>query len=337
MNIKDIAKVAGVAVSTVSRVLNDHPDVSSETREHVLRIIDQYNYIPNNSARNLKRVSTNTIGVMVKGRDNPFFSKMIQAIEDLIAREGYSMVLHYHHVPLDDTDAAIEFIKEKRLRGLICLGGDFTEARMNALEGLDVPIVLTSVDMGGVTSHNVSTVTIKNEHAAQYAVAYLIRLGHRRIGLVTTSENDTSVGRLRMQGYKNALVDAGIKIDQSLIVDSDYTFKCGYDACKHMLDLDERPTAIFAISDVMAIGVGKAILDAGLRIPEDISVMGFDGLDYSQYFHPSIATVSQPVLEMGRISAEVLLEHIKSKIGGRQVILDTELLIRASVSEVISK
>jgi len=332
LNIKDIARLSGVAVSTVSRVLNGHPDVAQETREHVLQIMQQQRYVPNNSARNLKLTHSNTIGVMVKGRDNPFFSLMIATIESKLAEASYSMLLHYHHSADDDASVALGLIKEKRLRGLICLGGDYSEQGLSVLSTADVPIVLTSVELEGLkVPSNISTVSIKNTEASYAAVKALIDLGHTRIALVSTGAQDRTAGRLRSEGYTRAMAESGIGTKQEYGVGADYTFDSAYQAAKELLALKPRPTAIFATSDIMAIGVAKAAFDMGLQIPRDLSVMGFDGLDYGTYFHPTLATVRQPVDHMGLACAELLLESIEENLETRHVFLETELWMRASV------
>jgi len=187
LSIKDIAEIAGVGVSTVSRVINNHPDVGDKTREKVLQIIEEYNYIPNNSARNLKRSSSNNIGILVKGIHNPFFSQMIKAVEEEINKKNYSMILHYNEKNTNDTEVAIQLIKEKKLKGLICLGGDFDDLEENQLLHLETPMVLTSVNITEEVNKDVfSSVTIQNEIAAFKAVDYLCKLGHKRIGIITT-------------------------------------------------------------------------------------------------------------------------------------------------------
>ena len=337
MNIRDIAKLSGVAVSTVSRVLNGHPDVSQETRDHVLQIMQQNRYVPNNSARNLKLIHSNTIGVMVKGRDNPFFSLIIATIEAKLSSAHFSMLLHYHHSNEDDASVALGLIKEKRLRGLICLGGDFTGESLLVLSDSDVPIVLTSVELDGiVVPNNISTVSIRNSEAAYQATKALLELGHRCIGLVSTGKEDRTAGRLRSKGYSRAILEYGLEPRLEYGIGADYTFESAYRAGQKVLSLKPRPTAIFATSDIMAIGVAKAALEMGLKIPQDLSVMGFDGLDYGDYFHPTLATVKQPVEQMGICSAELLLGSIEHNRETKHMTLDTELWMRASVGPCLN-
>ncbi|MCT4620344.1 MAG: LacI family transcriptional regulator [Marinisporobacter sp.] len=335
-SIKDIAKIAGVGVSTVSRVLNNHPDVKDDTRKKVLKIIEEYNYIPNNSARNLKRNSSKNIGVLVKGIYNPFFSMMIRSIEENIDEEGYSMILHYNDNNTDDVDAAIQLIKEKKLKGLICLGGDFDNLEEEQLTNLKTPIVLTSINITEKINKNIfSSVIIENEKAAYDAVDYLCKLGHKKIAIITTGEGDKNVGKLRFEGYKKALTENQIAYDEKFLAYGHYTFESAFDSMNELLDKELGLTAVFVTSDIMAIGAAKAILSRGFKIPEDISIIGFDGIEYSKYFHPSITTVKQPVEEMGQKSIEILLDLIKKKKKHTHMVFDTELLMRESCKKLL--
>ncbi|SET10550.1 transcriptional regulator, LacI family [Natronincola peptidivorans] len=342
VNIKDIAQMAGVGVSTVSRVLNNHPDVKEDTKEKILRIIQEHNYIPNNSARNLKRNNSKNIGVLVKGIYNPFFSQILQSIEEKIHEEGYSMIIHYNdsdcNEDVNDIGEAIELIKEKKLRGLICLGGDYDNIDEEQLVDLGTPIVLASTNIvENVNKEIFSSVIIENERAAFEAVDYLCSLGHERIGMIATGEEDRSIGTLRIKGYKKALEVNKIQYKEECLEIGEYTFTSAFTAMDRLLDKQQDITAVFATSDIMAIGAAKAILSRGLRIPQDISIIGFDGIDFSEFFHPSITTVKQPGEEMGRKSVEILFDFIKKKKKHQHVVLKTELLKRESCLSVISE
>jgi LacI family transcriptional regulator len=335
LNIKDIAKIAGVGVATVSRVLNNHCDVKEETRQKVLDVMDQYNYIPNNSARNLKRSTSNNIGVLVKGIHNPFFSKMIKSIEEEIDKEGYSMILHYNESNNNDIDAAVELIKEKRLKGLVCLGGDFENLDNQEIINLKTPIVLASTHVIEKANKALfSSVIIENEKAAFKAVDYIASLGHKKIGIITTGKEDRTIGKLRFEGYKRALRQNNIEYNEKFVEIGEYTFESGFHAMNKLLKKQLEITAVFATTDVMAIGASKAILSSGLKIPEDISVVGFDGIDYSMYFHPSITTVVQPVEEMGKKSIDLLFDLLKNKKNHQHIILETELQERESCKKL---
>ena len=335
INIKDISKIAGVGVSTVSRVLNNHPDVKEETRQKVLSVMSEFNYIPNNSARNLKRNTSNNIGVLVKGIHNPFFSKMIKSIEERIDEEGYSMILHYNENNPNDFDAAVELIKEKKLKGLICLGGAFDNLDKEELTNLETPLVLASTNIMEMEDKSLfSSVIIENVKASFNAVDYICKLGHKSIGIITTGEEDRSVGKLRFEGYKKALSHNELEYDPKFMEIGEYTFESAFDAMNRLLNKNLELTAVFVTTDVMAIGAAKAILSRGLRIPEDISVVGFDGIDYSKYFHPSITTVMQPVEQMGEKSIDLLFDLIRNKKEHEHIVFETELLERESCKKI---
>lgn len=335
LNIKDIARIAGVGVSTVSRVLNNHPDVKDETRQKILEVMNNYSYVPNNSARNLKRNTSNNIGVLVKGIHNPFFSKMIKSIEEEIDKEGYSMILHYNESNNNDIEAAIELIKEKKLKGLICLGGDFENLDKQELINLKTPIVLASTYVIEKANKTLfSSVIIENKEAAYKAVDYIASLGHKKIGIITTGEEDRTIGKLRFEGYKKALEKNSIEFNENFVEIGEYTFESGFAAMNKLLDKKIDLTAVFVTTDIMAIGASKAILARGLKIPGDISIVGFDGIDYSLYFHPSLTTVVQPVEEMGKKSIDLLFDILKNKKSHQHIVLETQLEERESCIKI---
>ena len=336
MNIKDIAKLAGVGVSTVSRVLNNHPDVKKETRDKVLEVIKEHNYVPNNSARILKSNNMKHIGVLVKGVFNPFFSEMLKIIEMHINQIGYTMILHHYYDQNDssssEAEVLVSFIKEKRLQGVICLGGNFEGVREESVEGLDVPIVLTSVDSSIEISSNLfSCVGIDNEKAAYEATNYLIQKGHKHIGMILGDEFDAGVSNRRAIGYMRALEENHIPINKAYITLGGYDFEPAYESVKKLLSEEEHITAIFAISDIMAIGAGKAVIDLGYKIGEDISILGFDGLDIGKYYNPALTTIKQPQRKMAYDSINLLVQLIEKKCENQRCVLETKLVERMSV------
>ena len=334
MNIRDIAKICGVGVSTVSRVLNNHPDVKKETRERVLEVMKEYNYIPNNSARILKSNNTHQIGVFVKGVFNPFFSEMIRVIEEELHKSGYTMILqHYDYKDINDSGTLVSFIKEKRLPGVICLGGNFEGIKEGYLDNLDVGVVLTSVDRSvGEVSNVISTVSIDNEYSAYTAMRYLMRKGHTKIGLILGDEYDAGVGNRRALGYMKALAEAGLPIEKNYIIVGGYNYEESYNAVKKLLKEQPELTAIFAISDIMAIGACKAAVDSGYKVPEDLSIMGFDGMEVGKFYNPSITTIRQPQIEMAKESVNLLVKLIAHKVNNTHIVLPTELYEMESCS-----
>ncbi|WP_294187559.1 LacI family DNA-binding transcriptional regulator [uncultured Clostridium sp.] len=339
MNIRDIARIAGVGVSTVSRVINNHPDVKEQTRERVLEIIRENNYIPNNSARNLKKNNTKNIGVLIKGVFNPFFSEMLDLISKRISKAGYSMILEHHdYLSDDEMSNLISIIKEKRLQGVICLGGNFTEVKNDDFDEINVPVVLTSINHKyGKELSNFSSVSIDNEKSAYSATKYLIDCGHKNIAIILGDEYDIGISYRREAGYLKALNDNGIQFNKEYKILGNYNYRGAYDKTIKFLEDHNEVTAIFAISDIMAVGCAKAIKDKGLVVGKDISIMGFDGMDISEFYNPTITTVIQPKVEMAKISVDLLLDLMANKTENKHIILNTELIIRESTNSIIEK
>lgn len=334
MNIKDIAAIARVGVSTVSRVLNNHPDVNDETRKRVLEIIKENNYIPNNSARILKQSNTRNIGILVKGVFNPFFSEILKLVSVGIENAGYTMILQYHNNE-NDIGTLLGFIKEKRLQGIICLGGNFLDFTDDDLEEVNIPIVLLSVD--SVTRKNLkrcSSISIDNKKAAYMATEYLIKNGHKNIGLMLGEKADFGISRERYEGYKRALEDYEIGIVDQYMTYGEYEYEDAYKESKKMLEANPEITAIFAISDIMAVGAAKASFDLGRKVGEEISIMGFDGMDMAKYYEPSITTVKQPKNEMSQLSVEILLKLLEGEIENSHIFLGVELVERQSCTTI---
>lgn len=330
MNIKDIAKLSGVGVSTVSRVLNNHPDVKESTRERVLEVIKESNYIPNNSARILKQNNTKNIGVFVKGVFNPFFSEMVNIIGNKITQSKYTMVLEQNDFTLgEDFDKLQAFIKEKRLQGVICLGVNFESLASDTINSLEVPIVQTSSN-SHLQDNSFSSVGIDNIKSAYIATKHLINLGHKNIAVMIGEKNDIGISWTRLKGYKRALKEAGITFNEKNMLIGDYSSEKSYEVMKDYLKENKDITAIFSISDIMAIGIAKAIVDSGYRIGNDISLIGFDGLEMTKFYNPGITTMKQPKELMAEKSTDLLLNLLSGKGNNEHIILDTELIERDS-------
>ncbi|EJT6150383.1 TPA: LacI family DNA-binding transcriptional regulator [Clostridium perfringens] len=337
MNIKDIARLAGVGVSTVSRVINDHPDVKDETREKILKIIKESNYIPNNSARILKKNNTNNIGVLVKGVFNPFFSEMINIIGNRINEAGYTMILQQNdYATEDDVDNLIAFVKEKRLQGIICLGGNFLNINDESFQFLDIPVVLTSVNtLSKESKSKFSSIGIDNVLAAKASIQYLIDKGHRNIGILLGEKNDVGISGLRLEGYKKALEENNIPYSEENVFIGDYDYSGAYRVTKEIINNRKDITAIFSISDIMAVGAAKSVIDQGLQVGEDISIMGFDGMDISKYYNPGITTVKQPKKNMANNSIDLLLALLAKKEEHKHIIFETKIIERESCKKVV--
>lgn len=337
--IKDIAKICNVGISTVSRAINDDPRINQGTKERILKVIEEYHYVPNNSARNLKMIESNTIALLIKGIDNQFFQAMLKIYEEELKKMEYTLLIHAVGEDQDDASVATELAKEKRLKGIIFLGGlmNYPEEEMDMI---GIPYVLCTVatDVNS-PKQNCLSVSIDDAKESYKAVDYLCKKGHRRIAIITGRETDFAIGGLRLKGYQKALADNGIPYDPELVrymkMDiPEYSAANGYQVTKELLESGVDFTAIYVISDLTAFGAYKAIFDAGKRIPEDYSVMGFDGLEATRYYQPSLTTIVQPSSEMVKCSIELLMDAIAGKEGKRQLIMDAHLLERDSVADI---
>ena len=333
MTIKDIAERCGVSVSTVSRVLNNHPDVSAANRERVLAVVQELHYVPNNSARDLVKPAADSIGLVVRGVGNPFFTGIIRAMERMITEAGYTMVLHQIQSGEDELRAGAELARSKRLLGLILLGGCF-DYTPEQTASLGVPFVCCTYtnSFGTLDRMEYSSVSIDDEQAAYRAVRLLTDHGHRKIGVILESVRDHSISQLRYKGYCQALQDAGIPLDPELVEETvTYEMADGYAGMERLLKRRRDLTAVFAISDAMAVAAMKALHDHGKRVPEDCSVVAIDGIDMSAYFVPTLTTLVQPQQELGENSVRILVNMIEGRTGNCHLQLETQVRQGGSV------
>lgn len=339
ITIKDIANICGVGVTTVSRAINNHPDINKETKDKIMAVIDEYNYVPNNSARNLKRQESNTIAVLIKGINNPFFSPMITVFEQIIQEKKFSFFLQRVEEGQDEVDIAIALEKEKRLKGIIFLGGYFSHAR-GKLEQLSVPFVLSTISLQkDVDGMEYASVCVDDYLESYRMVDFLIKQGHEKIAIISAPAVDESVGALRLEGYKKAFEDNHLPVQEELIFYSTsmkdrYSMSTGYELMKEILSSGKEFTAVYAIADSLAIGACRAILESGKKIPEDYSVAGYDGMEFASFYNPSITTIRQPVEKIAEETVRILFDLIEGKETKRQCVFPGELLVRESTRAI---
>lgn len=336
ITIKDVARLCGVGVSTVSRAINNHPDINPETKEMIMRVITENNYIPNNSARNLKRQDSRTVAVLIKGITNPFFHGMIKILEREVERRKYSFLLHHVDEGADEINVALELEKEKKLCGIIFLGGAVGHEE-EKLRQINAPFVFSTVGLESeIDKSCYSSVSIDDVRAAYRMVAYLHELGHERIAFVAARKDDQAIGKMRLEGYKQAIRAAGIPFREELVLypekgDNPYTMESGYHVVKSFLKKGGNATAFFVVSDNTAFGVCKAIVDAGKSIPKDYSVAGFDGIEMGRYYCPSLTTMQQPCDEMAKESIDLLFDLIEENADNRHKVFPAQLVEGESV------
>ncbi|MCR4433609.1 MAG: LacI family transcriptional regulator [Caldiserica bacterium] len=328
ITIRDVAKKAGVSAQTVSRVLNQRPDVAPQTREKVLQAIADLNYRPSGIARSLRLKSTGTIGLIVPDSSNPFFAELGRAIEKTAFENGCSVILCNSDGDLERESFYIEALVSKQVDGLIIVGANRASRKNPILDG-SLPVVVVDRDLNG---ERFDTVLADNLEGGKKGTSYLIALGHERIAFIAgPSGLPTSAARLR--GYRRALEEHGIAFQKELVVSGDFRYQGSYRAMEKLLKLTPPPTAVFAANDMMAVGAIACIRDHYLRVPEDISVIGFDDIPLASFLNPKLTTIAQPRGEMGRMAVTMLMERLQDRnLPARRYVLPVTLVERESCS-----
>jgi len=325
--LEDIAKLTGYSIATVSRVLsNSSYPVSGEIREKVLHAAEEMGYQPNITARSLRTDRTDTIGIIVDDLLSPFTPPIVRGIQDYLHEHGFlSLIVNSDWDP-DQEQAAIKTLLSRPVDGII-----FVEYSHRATSD-----ILDQSNKPRVFVHRLFSSPIKNSvvpddyYGAGMATTHLIGLGHRRIGYINGPENWHTC-QTRFNAYKDALVSHDLQFDPSLVQVGDWEIESGYSTTKNLLKLNKPPTAIFAANDLMALGAIYAIQDAGFNVPSDIAVVGYDNRNFTKTFRPKITTVSMPVIEMGGVAAELLLNQITDgrkeeeeiKVKGQLIVRET--------------
>jgi DNA-binding LacI/PurR family transcriptional regulator len=324
VTIYDVAKVAGVGVGTVSRVLNASDNVSDKTRQKVLKVMEELNYRPNAMARGLALQKTNSIGIMVPNFVGHFFVEVLQGVQK--ALDFHNMDLVLFKVDKKYKEKYIEsVIDAQRVDGVLGITLDMTEEEVAKFQDAKLPLVLVD-DF----REEVSSIAVDDIAGSKKAIEYLLDLGHRKIAFL-----DGPLGSIhgfkRLKGVELAFKEAGLKFDHNLLKTGDFNMESGYNLMKEILELnsDEIPTAIFAASDNQAIGALKAIEDAGLKVPEDFALIGYDDIELAQYLN--LTTISQPMTKMGKMGIDILIGEISSdKKELTHRVIEPELVIRKS-------
>ncbi|MDX2076805.1 MAG: LacI family DNA-binding transcriptional regulator [bacterium] len=327
VTIYDVAKEAGVSDATVSRVFNNKAGVKEATRTRVLNAAQKLGYVVNLQARSLAGGKLNVMGVLIPGLGNGYIVEIIRGIDQELARVDYELMIYTTHRKGNNEASYLQYVANGLTEGILLVVPLLSSEFLRALENINYPYTLIdAVD----TSGRSFSVSATNWDGAYKATEYLIKLGHRRIGFIT-GIMELSSAKDRYDGYITALKDYHIPIDLSLIVKGDFQQDSGYMAGQKLLALPYPPTAIFASNDVMALGAMDAIRAANLRIPQDISVVGFDDIPQAVTTYPKLTTIHQPLEEMGRIGVKLLLEQIEHPENApKNITLATHLVIRDS-------
>ena len=333
LTIKDIAEKANVSITTVSRVLNKKKDgVGDATRKRVEDVIQKYNYRPNAVARSMITKNTKTIGLIVPDIRNPFFSDLARGIDDVANDREYSVVLCNVDNKPDKIMNYLLLLSEKNVDGIIFSSSDMELSRevhtLIKKKRLSVVVIDRNFE-----TEMYSGVFIDNEEAGYKATKHLIDFSHTRIGCIT-GPGSISNSSARLKGYRRAHHEAGLQINKKMIKEGDYTMEGGYEVAKVLLE-SNKLTAVFAFNDLMAFGVYQAAEEIGLKIPEDLSVVGFDNITYNRILHPKLTTIGQPIYEIGKVAISQLLKQIEDRTTrSESIYLDTQLIIRDSTRQL---
>ena len=326
--IKDVAALAGISYTTVSHVVNKSRPVSEEVRIKVEAAIKTLDYVPSAVARSLKAKTTATIGLLVPNSLNPYFAELARGIEDYCERNGYCVILCNSDDNPDKQRSYLRVLLEKRIDGLIVAsaGGDAVLAE--GLAAVRTPMVIVDRGLEGV---NADMVRIDHEYGAYLATRHLLELGHRDIATIGGPAS-TSVAQMRLAGFCRALREAGIEVPGERMLESDFTSTGGYAAAALLLETNP-PSAIFAGNDMIGIGVLRAAAERNIRVPSELSVIGFDDIQMSRYVYPALTTVGQSILQLGEMAAEVLLRRIASPaMATDQRIVTPSIVLRESTA-----
>jgi LacI family transcriptional regulator, repressor for deo operon, udp, cdd, tsx, nupC, and nupG len=333
LTIKDVANRCKVSTATVSRALRGLPNVTPSTREHVIKVAQEMGYSIDPVASQLRSGKSMNIGIVMPLTDNWFYSKLSTTAEAILINAGYEVV-RYSMVSMGGQTAFFKRLAaRKHLNGLIITTLTLSTEDISVLSNLNIPVVTLETQTDVFPS-----ITTDNASAAQSATSYLLNLGHNHIGVIAGLEDDPfnfSVPQKRLQGYQDALKAYGLKFRPELVVSGNFSLAGGAEAMIRLLSIPSPPTAVFALSDEMAIGAMKTIREMNLKIPEDVSVIGFDDHEIAAYV--GLTTVKQPVTELGEKAASLLLEHIdnKNKDGQPQIKMKNRLVVRSTTAPKI--
>jgi len=334
MTIKDLAAKTGYAVGTVSRALNDHPNVSDKARKAILQAAKEYGFQLNVNAKQLKQSTSNNILVIVKGTGNELFSEMVEYIQSLIAKTHYQLVVHYNDEDDNEVIRAVQLCREKKPRGLLFLGGNSRNFARD-FDKIDIPAVLVTNDASTLHFENLSSVCTDDAAAAQCAVETLISLGHRHIAVIGGDREVSDTSCLRYEGCQRAFQAHGIAFDPERDYQGvRYSYQDGYNAIRALMEAGSEFTAVFACADVMAIGAIRALREAGKRVPEDVSVMGVDGLPLCSFLTPQLSGIRQSIQGIALRSVEILLGAMEDGLSARHETVPFEVLRRESICAV---
>jgi len=313
VTIKDIARESGYSISTVSRVLNNRSDVSPEAKKKIEEVVEKFHFVPNNNAKHLKQSNSKAIGVLVRGTSNMLFASIVEEIQRMIAKTDYTLVLSYLDEDDNEVEQAIILCRERKPLGLLFLGGN-PEYFEKDFAAVDVPCVLVTNRANSMNFENLSSVATDDIAAARCAVDALFAAGHSKIGILGGNLEKSHTSRQRYKGCEESFAARGMTLDRERCFEkARFSFDSAYRGMGRLIEKYPELTAVFAMSDVTAIGAIRALRDKGYNVPEDVSVVGFDGTSLAEYYNPKLATVKQQYQTLAIRSIEILFGQIELK------------------------
>jgi len=332
-SIKDVAREAGVSISTVSSVINKNKFVSEEREKRVLDAIKELKYRPNIIARGLRIKSTRAVGVILPDIAQPFFAQVIRGMEETARKRNYTLILGCSFYDILEEERQINVLMNQFVDGIIFFCGFDSHDHIRMVHDSGIPVVVTDREIGNT---QIPSVLIDNALAMEKVIDYLVDMGHREIGYLSFSLDNQTTVRRRYEGYLSGLKKNGLKFSQEQVIIDDSIrlneFEGTYDVVKGLLKKKSMPTAFAALADYLSIGLMKALKEMGYKIPGDVSVVGFNNEIVSQFSEPPLTSVKQPKKLMGKIAMDLLLDMVEGKkIEEKNIVLPTEIIERGSV------
>jgi LacI family transcriptional regulator len=331
ITIKDVARKAGVSISTVSRVINDSKPVTDEIKQKVLDVIKETGYVPNPLARSLVTKKSQLIGVIIPEVSDSFVSEIVNGIEEVAKMYDYDILLANTYSDKEQELKSINLLRAKQVEGIVMMSWLIDEEHIDFIKNSQIPATYISKTARGFDVYSVS---ISNTKATYDMTKYLIDKGHKKIGYIMTSKDTTVMEKERYIGYEKAMNEANLKIYDELVRSGDTEYEGGYKSMNEILNTNNIPDAVFVTGDESAIGAINAIFDAGYRVPEDISVAGFNDVKLASIYRPKLTTVHQPLYDMGAVAIRMVIKMINGEVlDEKKVELPYRIVERESVIE----
>jgi DNA-binding LacI/PurR family transcriptional regulator len=330
VTLNDLAKELHLSIATMSRALSRPETVAPETRRRVLEAVKKSGYRPNGIARSLRTQETRTIGIVVSDIRNPFFAAIVKAVDDVARANRYTVLICNADEDGKNEEAALQLFLDRQVSGVIHCSTGANLDLLHEFQRRGVPIIDLDRQSG---LEDVDTVVLDNEAGASLAANHLVELGHRRIGFIAGPRH-LSNSQKRLEGFRKALRRAGVLLTRDLVEYGDFREESGYQAARKLLELPNPPSALFVSNNEMTAGALAAIRDRGVRVPRDLSLVGFDDARWARYLDPPLTVVAQPTQAMGQKAGEMLLTRLRRKNGPQLAVFEPQLVIRGSTARV---